>query len=338
MTAAIETDPFLAGLPKCELHLHIEGTLEPGLKLALAARNGMQLPYADEAAVRAAYAFDSLPSFLTQYYEGMSVLRTEQDFYDLAAAYAAKAHAQNVRYAEIFFDPQAHTARGVAFDTVIRGLTRALDDARRATGFRGHLILCFLRDFQAEFAMATLVQALPYKEWIIGVGLDSDEQGNPPVKFAAVFARARAEGFRLTMHCDIDQENTTEHIRQALDVIGVDRIDHGTNAIEDPKLVEEIRRRGIGLTTCPISNGIVTAGMKATEIKQLFDLGVKVTVNSDDPAYFDGYMTENLAALRGALSLTDAELVRLQRNAVEISWAPPAVRDALLAELDAYEA
>jgi adenosine deaminase len=335
---AIEADPFVAGLPKCELHLHIEGTLEPELKLALAARNAIELPYADESAVRDAYAFDSLPSFLVQYYEGMSVLATEQDFYDLAAAYAAKAHSQNVRYAEIFFDPQAHTARGVSFDTVIRGLTRALDDARRATGFRGHLIMCFLRDFQAEFAMATLVQALPYKEWIVGVGLDSDEKGNPPVKFAAVFARARAEGFRLTMHCDIDQENTTEHIRQALDVIGVERIDHGTNALEDPKLVEEILGRGIGLTTCPISNGVVTAGMKAAEIKQLFDLGVKVTVNSDDPAYFPGYVAENLAVLRSELGLSEADLIQLQRNAVDISWAPPAVKDALLAELAAYGA
>ncbi|MFD6422984.1 adenosine deaminase [Streptomyces sp. NPDC060198] len=336
MTETVTVDPFVAGLPKCELHLHIEGTLEPGLKFALARRNGVELPYADEAALREAYDFDDLPGFLAVYYEGMSVLRTEADFYDLAAAYAAKAHSQNVRYAEIFFDPQAHTARGVAFDTVIRGLTRALDDAERATGFRGRLVMCFLRDFQAEFAMATLVQALPYKEWIIGVGLDSDEAGNPPVKFREVFARARAEGFRLTMHCDVDQKNSTEHIRQVLDEIGVDRIDHGVNALEDPALVARIVERGLGLTVCPISNAHVTDGLKAAEIRALLDQGVKVTVNSDDPAYFPGYVSENLAALRGPAALSDEELVLLQRNAIEVSWAAPSVRERFLAELDTY--
>ncbi|MEV5986495.1 adenosine deaminase [Streptomyces sp. NPDC052051] len=335
-TAPVTVDAFIAGLPKCELHLHIEGTLEPGLKFALAQRNGIELPYADEAALRAAYDFHDLPGFLSVYYEGMSVLRTEQDFYDLAAAYAAKAHSQNVRYAEIFFDPQAHTARGVAFDTVIRGLTRALDDAERDTGFKGRLVMCFLRDFQAEFAMATLVQALGYQEWIIGVGLDSDEAGNPPVKFREVFARARAEGFRLTMHCDVDQKNSTEHIRQVIEEIGVDRIDHGVNALEDPSLIERIRARGLGLTVCPISNAQVTDGMKAAEIRALLDQDVKVTVNSDDPAYFPGYVAENLAALREPAALSDADLVRLQRNAIEISWAAPAVREEFLAELTAY--
>ncbi|MEU9568094.1 adenosine deaminase [Streptomyces sp. NPDC048161] len=335
MTTTI--DAFIAGLPKCELHLHIEGALEPGLKFALAERNGIELPYTDEAALQAAYDFDDLPGFLAVYYEGMSVLRTEQDFYDLAAAYAAKAHSQNVRYAEIFFDPQAHTARGVSFDTVIRGLTRALDDAGRATGFTGRLVMCFLRDFQAEFAMATLVQSLPYKDWIVGVGLDSDEAGNPPVKFREVFARARAEGYRMTMHCDVDQKNSTEHIRQVVEEIGVDRIDHGVNALEDPALIAAIREKGLGLTVCPISNSHVTDGPKAAEIRALLDQGVKVTVNSDDPAYFPGYVAENLAVLRPApASLTDADLVRLQRNAIDISWAAPAIRDRFLAELDAY--
>jgi adenosine deaminase len=334
----VNVDEFIAGLPKCELHLHIEGTLEPGLKFALAERNGIALPYADEAALRAAYDFDDLPGFLAVYYEGMTVLRTEQDFYDLAAAYAAKAHSQNVRYAEIFFDPQAHTARGVAFDTVIRGLTRALDDAERATGFTGRLVMCFLRDFQAEFAMTTLVQSLPYKDWIVGVGLDSDEAGNPPVKFREVFARARAEGYRLTMHCDVDQQNSTEHIRQVVEEIGVDRIDHGVNALEEPALLDAIRAKGLGLTVCPISNSHVTDGLKAAEIRALLDQDIKVTVNSDDPAYFPGYVAENLAVLRAEpASLTDADLVRLQRNAIGISWAAPAVRDRFLAELDAYE-
>ncbi|NUU25740.1 MAG: adenosine deaminase, partial [Streptomycetaceae bacterium] len=231
---------FIAGLPKCELHLHIEGTLEPELKFALAKRNGMELPYATVEEMRAAYRFDSLPSFLTVYYEGMNVLLHEPDFYDLATAYLTKAAAQNVRYVEMFFDPQAHTSRGVPFDVVVRGLTRAISDAETTLGVRAQLIMCFLRDFQAEYAMATLVQGLPYREWIAGVGLDSDEKGNPPSKFAAVYARARREGFRLTMHCDVDQENSAEHIRQALFDIGVDRIDHGVNALEDPALVAEI--------------------------------------------------------------------------------------------------
>ncbi|GAA2867206.1 adenosine deaminase [Nonomuraea rubra] len=241
---------FIAGLPKCELHLHIEGTLEPELKFELAARNGLELPYASVAEMRAAYTFDSLSSFLTIYYEGMKVLRTEPDFYDLATAYLTKAAEQNVRYAEIFFDPQAHTSRGVPFDVVIRGLRRALMDAHARLGVRAQLIMCFLRDFQAEYAMATLLESLPYKEWIAGVGLDSDEKGNPPRKFAAVYERARQEGYLLTMHCDVDQDDAVEHIRQAVEEIGVDRIDHGVNILEDQRLVELVLARGTGLTCC----------------------------------------------------------------------------------------
>src|SRR4051794_36533214 len=285
-------DDFIAGMPKCELHLHIEGTLEPELKFALAARNGVELPYATVEEARAAYTFDSLTSFLVGYYESMQVLLTEPDFYELAYAYLTKAAAQNVRYAEIFFDPQAHTSRGVPFDLVIRGLRRAIMDAERLLGVRAQLIMCFLRDFSAEYAMATLLESLPYREWIVGVGLDSDERGNPPVKFAKVFARARQEGYMLTMHCDVDQENSVEHIRQCLEVIGVDRIDHGVNALEDPSLIEEIKRRGIGFTVCPVSNGFVTDGLKADEIRRMLDLDLRVTINSDDPAYFLAYVTE----------------------------------------------
>ncbi|MEV0588147.1 adenosine deaminase [Nonomuraea sp. NPDC050310] len=323
---------FIAGLPKAELHLHIEGTLEPELKFELARRNGIALPYETIDELRKAYDFDDLPSFLKVYYEGMGVLRTEPDFYDLALAYLRKAASQNVRYAEIFFDPQAHTSRGVPFDVVIRGLRRAILDAEQQLGIRAQLIMCFLRDFQAEYAMATLLESLPYKEWIVGVGLDSDEKGNPPAKFAAVYERARQEGYLLTMHCDVDQENSVEHIRQVIQDIQVNRIDHGVNILEDPKLVEEIVAKGIGLTCCPISNGIVTRSTKAVEIKQLLARGVRVTINSDDPAYFPGYVAENLAAM----DFTREELVQVVRNAFEITWLPRHVKDAYLAEVEAY--
>ncbi|WP_235834214.1 adenosine deaminase [Actinomadura logoneensis] len=331
-------DAFIAGMPKCELHLHIEGTLEPELKMLLAERNNVRMPYRTVEEARNAYNFDSLTSFLVGYYESMNVLLTEQDFYDLATAYLTKAASQNVRYAEIFFDPQAHTSRGVPFDIVIRGLRRAIMDGERLHGVRAQLIMCFLRDFSAEYAMATLLESLPYREWIVGVGLDSDERGNPPVKFEKVFARARREGYLLTAHCDIDQPDTHEHIRQCLDVLGVDRIDHGSNALEDEWLTEEIGRRGLGFTVCPVSNGFVTSDMKAAEIRRMLDLGLKVTINSDDPAYFLAYVTENLQAVQRKLDLTRDEVLRFERNAFEIAWLPRAAKDAYLAELDEYAA
>jgi adenosine deaminase len=329
-------EDFIAGLPKCELHLHIEGTLEPELKFKLAAANGIELPYSTVEEARAAFTFNSLSSFLVGYYEGMDVLRTEPDFYELASAYLRKAASQNVRYAEIFFDPQAHTSRGVPFDIVIRGLRRAILDAERTLGIRAQLIMCFLRDFSAEYAMATLLESLPYREWIVGVGLDSDEHGNPPVKFEKVFARARQEGYLLTMHCDIDQENSIEHIRQCVEVIGVDRIDHGSNVLEDEELVKEVRRRGIGFTVCPVSNGFVTADFKAEAIRRMMDLDLRVTINSDDPAYFLAYVSENLQRIQDRLELTAEDLVKLQRNAFEIAWLPRGVKDSYLAELDEY--
>jgi adenosine deaminase len=334
----MELTEFIVGLPKCELHLHIEGTLEAELKFALAARNNVTLPYADAEQMRAAYTFHDLSSFLACYYEGMSVLLTESDFYDLAWAYLSKAQAQNVRYAEIFFDPQAHTSRGVAFGTVIRGLRRAVLDARRLLDVRVQLIMCFLRDFSAEYAMATLLESLPYQEWIVGVGLDSDERDNPPIKFATVFARARAEGYQLTMHCDVDQQDSLEHIRQCLEVIGVDRIDHGVNCLESEELQAEIRARGLGLTVCPISNSFVRGSAWQDAVRRMLDRGLRVTVNSDDPAYFTGYVTENLLAVQATTPLTPEELLRLQRNAFEIAWLPNAVKDAYIAELDRYAA
>jgi adenine deaminase len=327
---------FIEAMPKCELHVHIEGTLEPEMKFGLARRNGIKLPYRSERALKAAYDFDDLPSFLAVYYEGMSVLLKEQDFYDVTYAYLAKARSQNVVHAEMFFDPQAHTARGVAFDTVIRGIRRAQMKAETALGIRSQLILCFLRDWSAEFAMTTLLQSLPYKEWIVGVGLDSDEKGNPPAKFAAVFRRAREEGYLLTMHCDVDQQDSVGHIWQTLNEIDVDRIDHGVNALEDEKLCAEIKRRGLALTVCPISNAYVSDGSKAGAIKAMLDRGMRVTVNSDDPAYFPGYITENLLRAQKDAALSRAEILQLRRNAFEGSWLPRAVKERHLAALDAH--
>jgi adenine deaminase len=329
---------FIRAMPKAELHLHIEGTLEPELRLALAQRNGIALPHATAPELRATYTFDSLTSFLVTYYQAMEVLLTADDFYDLAWAYLKRANQDQVRYVEIFFDPQAHTSRGVPFDTVVRGLRRAVLAARRDFDLRAQLIMCILRDHSAEYAMATLMESLPYREWIVGIGLDSDERGHPPVKFARVFQRARAEGYQVTMHCDVDQENSTEHIRQCLDVIGVDRIDHGVNVLDSDELTAEVKRRGLGLTVCPVSNQWVTGDMKAAQLRRLLDAGIRATVNSDDPAYFSAYVADNLVAVQQAADLGREDLLQLQRNAIEIAWLPPAVSDELLAGIDRYAA
>jgi adenosine deaminase len=323
-------------MPKAELHVHIEGTLEPELRMALAKRNGMQLPFASAADVRASYSFDDLTSFLASYYEGIAVLQTADDFHDLAWAYLQRANEEHVRYVEVFFDPQAHTCRGVGFGTVLGGLRRAVLAAHRRFGMRVQLIMCFLRDQSAEYAMATLLQSLPYRDWIVGVGLDSDERGNPPVKFAEVFRRARAEGFQLTMHCDVDQEGSVEHIRQSLEEIGVDRIDHGINVLDSEPLTALLERLGLGLTVCPLSNRWVAGDLKAAGIQRLLNRGIRVTVSSDDPAYFGGYVTDNLIATQQAVGLAPAELVQLQRNAFDIAWLSTTVRDELLTELEHY--
>jgi adenosine deaminase len=333
-----EPATFVEGMPKAELHLHLEGTLEPELKFALAARNGLELPYGSVEEMRAAYAFDDLPSFLAVYYEGMSVLLAERDFYDLAMAYFRKARSQNVVYAEVFFDPQAHTTRGIPFGAVVEGFHRAQQEAERTLGLQSQLIMCFLRDLSAESAMETLEESLPYGDWIVGVGLDSDERGNPPVKFKEVFARARREGFRLTMHCDVDQESSVEHIWQCLDEIGVERIDHGVNALEDEALIREINARQLGLTVCPISNSYVTDGLKAGEIKSLLAAGVRATINSDDPAYFPGYVNENFGALQEAVPMTRDEILQLARNAFTVSWLAPEERGRYLDSLEEYAA
>jgi adenosine deaminase len=327
---------FLDSLPKAELHVHLEGTLEPDLSFALARKNGIALAYDTPEALLRAYDFHDLSSFLAVYYAGMNVLRDESDFFELTWHYLLKAKEQNVIYAELFFDPQAHTARGVAFDTVIRGIRRAQEKATTELSIETQLILCFLRDMSAESAMQTLLLALPYKHWLIGVGLDSDEKDNPPLKFSAVFARARSEGFKLTMHCDVNQKNTLVHIRQVLHDIGVDRIDHGVNALEDPSLCEIIRQRGLGLTVCPVSNRFCTGDLTAGPIRRMLELGMRATVNSDDPAYFRAYMNENLRALHEEGGLTRDELLQLVRNGFEVAWLDEARRSAYLERLDRH--
>ncbi|PRY10826.1 adenosine deaminase [Kineococcus rhizosphaerae] len=329
---------FSAALPKVELHLHLEGTLEPELKLELARRNGVDLGQTTVEEVRATYAFDSLASFLAVYYPAMDVLVTRADFRDLAMAYFTKAAQQNVRHAEVFFDPQVHVARGVAFEDVVLGYHDAVVDAEREFGMSAGLILCLVRDLPLASAEAVVEQMLEFGDRIVGIGLDSDERGHPPADFAHLFARARAAGFKVTAHCDVDQEDTVEHLRQVIEDIEVDRIDHGTNVVEDPRLLELVRRRGLGLTCCPISNSFVTSDSKAPVIADLLRRGVRVTVNSDDPAYFGGYVTENLVHLTRAADLTPDELIQLQRNAIEVSWASAEVKEGFLAELDAFEA
>ena len=327
---------FIMGIPKAELHLHIEGTLEPELKFELAQRNGLTLPYTDVEAMKSAYDFKDLPSFLAQYYEGMGVLITEDDFFDLAVAYFERVAAQNLVYVEMFFDPQAHTTRGIDFATVIHGLRRAQDAAMERHGIKSELIMCFLRDMSPQSASETLRKAEPFKDWILGVGLDSDEKNNPPTKFREVFDEARAEGYKLTMHCDVDQDDSVLHIWECLNDIGVDRIDHGINAIEDTDLIAEIKARRLGVTTCPISNSFVTDGTKATVIKHLLDAHVLVTVNSDDPAYFPGYVADNLLVAQREASLTSGEVEQLVRNAFEASWLEDSDRQRYLEQVDAF--
>ncbi|MGV9858279.1 adenosine deaminase [Gordonia sp. NPDC003425] len=340
----IPTPDFVAGLPKAELHVHLEGTLEPDLKLTLAQRNGVELAQTTVDEVRATYEFDSLASFLAIYYPAMEVLRTEQDFYDLAWAYLERAAVDGAVHVEMFFDPQAHTSRGVAFADVITGYHRAAVDAARL-GIDAGLIMCFLRDLpadgdpdSAEATLDALLASTEFTSWVLGVGLDSDERNNPPSKFAAVFARARAAGLHLTMHCDIDQPNSIEHIRQAIHEIEVERIDHGTNIVEDPALVDDALARGLGFTCCPVSNSFVTDDMKSDEITYLLGRGAAVTVNSDDPSYFGAYLAGNVTALAEHASLSTEQVIALARNSFVASWISDEQRRDYLDRIDAYVA
>ena len=312
----------LNALKKSELHIHIEGSLEPDLMFRLAKRNGIALPYANVESLRAAYDFNNLQDFLDLYYRGAQVLLQEEDFYDLTRAYLDRCRAQNVTHVEPFFDPQTHTDRGVSMATVIGGITRALQEAKADWGLSYGLILCFLRHLSEDEAQQTLDAALPFREHFVGIGLDSSEQGHPPSKFKHVFARGRDMGLLPVAHAG--EEGPPSYIWEALDELGVVRVDHGVRATEDPALIERLRRDQIPLTVCPLSNIRLKVydSLKQHPILDLLEDGLKVTVNSDDPAYFGGYMTENFEALRAQLGMTDDQAERLARNGFDAALVP----------------
>lgn len=327
---------FIRGIPKAELHVHVEGALEPELMFELAARNGVRLPYPSVDEVRRAYEFNDLQAFLDIYYAAADVLLTDRDFHDLTLAYLRRAAADGVRHAEIFFDPQAHTNRGVAFEAVIEGIHAALEEGRRELGMSSGLILCFLRHLSEEAAREILVVALPYRDRIVAVGLDSSEVGHPPRGFARVFAQARAEGFLAVAHAG--EEGPPDYIRQAVDLLGVSRVDHGVRILEDPGLASELAARQIPLTVCPLSNVKlrVFPSLADHNLRELLARGLCVTVNSDDPAYFGGYVADNVIAVQQALGLGRDDIVRLARNSFAASFLDPATKRARLDELDAF--
>ncbi|MBT3428040.1 MAG: adenosine deaminase [Gammaproteobacteria bacterium] len=329
-------EEFIRGMPKAELHVHLEGTLEPEHIFALADRNQVELAYKTPAEVVAAYDFHDLPSFLGIYYAAMAVLHTEEDFFELAYQYFERAHKDNIVYVEPFFDPQAHTSRGVSFDTIINGIHRAQVTASEQLGIESNLIMCFLRDWSAESAMEHLSMSLPYRDWIIGVGLDSDEKDNPPSKFAEVFAEARQQGYKLTMHCDVNQVDIVDHIWQCLNDIDVDRIDHGINSLEDEALCQEIARRELGLTVCPVSNRFVVQSLTSGEIKTMLARGMKVSIHSDDPGYFRAYLTDNYLALIEEAEFSQAEILQLGSHAFETSWLNDEKKQHYLGQLRSY--
>ena len=326
---------FIAALPKAELHLHIEGSLEPELMFELAQRNAVAIPFGSVEDVRAAYAFSNLQDFLDIYYQGMGVLHTERDFYDLTAAYLARADADAVRHVEIFFDPQGHTERGVAFGTALTGIARALDDAQARYGMTSKLIMCFLRHLSEADAEATLDEALPFLDRIDGVGLDSSEVGHPPSKFARVFARARGLGLKIVAHAG--EEGPPAYVHEALDLLKVDRIDHGNRSLEDGALVGRLAKDGVTLTVCPLSNLklCVVDAMTDHPLKTMLDAGLHATVNSDDPSYFGGYVGANYLAVADALDLSKNELVTLARNSFTGSFLDDADKAAHLAAIEA---
>ncbi|BBU04306.1 MULTISPECIES: adenosine deaminase [Aeromonas] len=329
---------FIAGLPKLELHLHIEGSLEPELMFELGRRNGVPLPWPDVASVRAAYDFDCLQSFLDLYYRGASVLITEQDFFDLTWAYLERCAADKVVHVEIFFDPQTHTARGIPFATVLGGIERALQTGEKEFGISWRLIMSFLRHLSEEEAFATLAQAEPFLARIHGIGLDSGEQGNPPSKFARVFARCRELGLPVVAHAG--EEGPADYIWQAINELQVCRIDHGVRSADDPELLRYLADTRLPLTVCPLSNTRlkVFGNMAQHNVLRLLEQGLCVTINSDDPAYFGGYMGANFAALADGLGATMSQLCRLSLNAVEASWLSLADKARLTREIRGYAA
>lgn len=327
---------FIKGLPKAELHLHIEGTLEPELAFQLARKHAVALPYPTVEALRRAYQFTDLQSFLDIYYAGAAVLRDEEDFYALTHSYLVKAHQQGVVHTEIFFDPQTHTQRGVPFAVVVGGIRRALQQAEQTYGLTSRLILCFLRHLSDAEAMRTLEAALPYKDAIAAVGLDSSELGHPPSKFAATFARARGEGLLTVAHAG--EEGPPQYIQEALDVLHVQRIDHGVRCEEDPALLARLARERVPLTVCPLSNIKlkVFARIEDHNLKRLLAHGLCVTINSDDPAYFGGYILENYLAVQRGLDLTRGDLALLARNSIEASFLAAADKHRWMAAIDDY--
>ena len=335
---AEDLEAFIRGLPKAELHLHIEGSLEPEQMFEFARRNKIALPFKSVEAVRAAYAFSNLQDFLDIYYQGADVLRTEEDFRDLALAYFRRVAADGARHVELFFDPQTHTDRGVPFSVVADGLLAGMAQAKAELGVTSALILCFLRHLSEEAAFATLKDAEPYLGRLLGVGLDSSEVGHPPSKFQRVFAAARERGLKLTAHAG--EEGPPDYVREALDLLHVDRIDHGNRALEDPALVDRLARAKMTLTVCPLSNLklCVVDSLAAHPLRRMLNQGLRVTINSDDPAYFGGYLGENWRATAEAIGLTRGELVALARNSFLGSFLPKPEIEARLAEIDAYGA
>lgn len=327
---------FIDGLPKSELHVHLEGTLEPELKLKLAKKNHIDIGQETIEDVEKTYHYTSLASFLAVYYPGMDVLQTQDDFYELAMAYLKKARQQGVLHVEMFFDPQAHVVRGVPLNYVINGFYQACQDAA-AWGIDAHLIMCFLRDMSARSAMDLLNAVQPYRNKILGIGLDSDEHHNPPLKFLQPFSLAVEQGYHITMHADVDQVDSIDHIKQALEIINVERLDHGTNIVENKDLVDWVNQLHLGLTACPLSNELITDNdLKGDEILDLLDAGVKVSINSDDPAYFGGYIADNYEALADEYKVKPAEIVQLAKNSFETAWISDNQKQIYLDKIDDY--
>ncbi|WP_206539226.1 adenosine deaminase [Aquimarina megaterium] len=332
----ISIEKFIEGIPKVELHLHIEGTFEPELMFKIAKRNNKEIKYSTVDELKRAYSFNNLQEFLDIYYAGANVLIEEQDFYDLTWAYLTKVHTQNLVHTEIFFDPQTHTDRGILFDTVIKGIYRALEDGREKLGITYKLILSFLRHLDEASAFETLQQALPYKKWISGVGLDSSEVGNPPSKFERVFAKAKEEGFITVAHAG--EEGPAEYIWEAINLLKVTRIDHGNRCLEDDRLVKQLASLQIPLTLCPLSNLElkVINDLKKYPLPEMIDKGLLVTINSDDPAYFGGYMNENYIGIAQALNLSKKQITELVKNSFKASWLSDKEKEEKIAQVEAY--
>ena len=327
---------FIEGIPKAELHLHIEGTFEPELMFEIAHRNNIPINYQSVDELKKAYNFNNLQEFLDIYYAGTSVLIHEQDFYDLTWAYLTKVHAQNLVHTEIFFDPQTHTDRGISFDTVIQGIHNALIDGKDKLGISSQLIMCFLRHLVEASAFETLEQALPYKNWIAGVGLDSSELGHPPSKFERVFSKAMDEGFITLAHAG--EEGPAEYVWEAINLLKVSRIDHGNRSLDDDQLIKYIAEKQIPLTVCPLSNLElkVVEDLKDHPLLQLMEAGVMVTINSDDPAYFDGYMNENYIQISAALKFSKKQIAQLAKNSFKASFLPDKKKEKLISQVENY--